>query len=334
MRYNIQSLHLKLKRDFIVSGGRETVKHNFLVVADGIGLGEASGSVHYGAQPEEIERDLDRLASVLAHFPDEDVGRNLEAMRRAVCPPALCAISTAWLDAMCKRRDISLHKHFGLAAPQTVQTSVTVSLGDIEALDDFLDRGFTCLKVKMSGDESRNASLIERIRGDDRARYRIDANAGWDYETAWRIIDGLPEDRIELIEQPFPAEAVDDWRRLRERTAIPLIMDESITMADDLERVADFVDGVNIKIQKSGTLESTLAAMQAAKSAGLKIMLGCMVESSVGIAAAFHLSGLADFLDLDGRFLIEDDPFTGLYYDKDILTVSGKSGHGVSMAQR
>jgi L-alanine-DL-glutamate epimerase-like enolase superfamily enzyme len=332
MRFEIQFLRLKLKREFVVSGGRESVKHNFLVIADDVGMGEAAGSVHYGAQPDEIERDLRRLINVLIDVPDDDIGRNLEAMRRAVCAPALCAVSTAWLDGICKRRKIGLHEHFDVPYPEPAQTSVTVSVGDIDALDDYLDRGYTCLKIKMGADETQDAALMERINADARARYRIDANAGWDYDTACRVIAELPSERIELIEQPFLAEAADDWRSLREQTAIPLIMDESIATADDVRRVADYVDGVNIKIQKSGTSETAVAAMQAARSEGLQVMLGCMIESSVGTAAAFHLSGLADFLDLDGRFLIEADPFTGLYYEKDMITLSGKSGHGVSMA--
>ncbi len=332
MKFEIRELPLQLKREFVVSGGREKLKHNFLVVADDIGLGEAAGSVYYGAQPIEIGRDLRRLVNVLTDVPDEDIGRHLEAMRRAVCTPALCAVSTAWLDAICKKSKMELYKRFGLPRPPAAQTSVTVSVGDLEAMNEFLDGGYSCLKIKMDDDPANSDVVMERIRSDDRARYRIDANAGWDFETARRIIGDLPMDRVELIEQPFPAEAVDDWRRLREYTEIPLFIDESIATDDDIRRVADYVDGVNIKIQKSGTLETAFAAMQAARTEGLKVMIGCMIESSVGIAAAFQLSGAADFLDLDGRFLIEDDPFTGLLYDKDMISISGKSGHGVSLA--
>jgi L-alanine-DL-glutamate epimerase-like enolase superfamily enzyme len=332
MKSEIRSLQLKLKRDFIVTGGRESLKRNFLVIADGIGLGEAAGSVHYGAQPNEIERDLARLVNLLHEVPDDEIGKNLAAMQRAVCPPALCAVSTAWYDWICKRQGVGLYEHFGLAKPGRSQTSVTVSVGDVEALHYFLDHGYTCLKVKMDGDEASNRAVIDLIRRDDRPICRIDANAAWDFETARRIVSELPVDRIELIEQPFAADAVDDWHRLKEETAIPLFMDESIATADDVLRVASYVDGVNIKIQKSGTLDTAVEAMQAAKSAGIKVMLGCMIESSVGIAAAFQLSGLADFLDLDGRFLIEDDPFAGLYYDGDKIMISGNDGHGVAVA--
>jgi L-Ala-D/L-Glu epimerase len=332
MKFEIQALRLKLKREFVVSGGRESIKHNFLVIADGVGMGEAAGSVHYGAQPHEIERDLERLVNVLADVPDDDIGRNLSAMQRAVCPPALCAVSTAWIDAACKKRGIGLYEYFDLPRPGATQTSVTISVGDIDALDDFLDRGFSCLKIKMDIHAPHTDALLENIGRDDGVRYRIDANGGWDFDNAIRIIADLPSEKIDLIEQPFPAEDVDDWHRLRERTDIPLFMDESIATEDDIRRVANYVDGVNIKIQKSGTLATAVAAMKTASSAELRVMLGCMIESSVGIAAAFQLSGLADFLDLDGRFLIEEDAFTGLYYDKDIITISGKSGHGVSIA--
>lgn len=114
--------------------------------------------------------------------------------------------------------------------------------------------------------------------------------------------------------------------------SVPVFMDESVQSSDDVERVAGYVDGVNIKIQKSGLLETAIEAMKTAHRLGLKVMLGCMVESSVGIAAAYHLSGLADYLDLDGRLLIESDPFTGLSYADGRIAVAGDKGHGVSFA--
>ncbi len=332
MKFTILPLDLKLKRDFVVAGGRVAVKRNFLVVLDGIGLGEAAASVQYGATPEEIIRDLNMLGDLAVTSDVENVSDRLADMQTTVCVPALCAVSTAWHDLMGKRSGTLLHERLELPRPGGRATSVTVSIGDMDGWDRLLMGGYGCIKVKVGGDESWNETVVEKIGQDDKTRYRIDANAGWDYARASRVIASLPASRVELIEQPFPADRVDDWRRLRTESSIPVFMDESIASATDVKRVADYVDGVNIKIQKSGRLETAMAAIRAARESGLKVMLGCMIESSVGVAAAYQLSGWADFLDLDARLLIEDDPFAGLDYDANTITIHGEAGHGVSLA--
>jgi len=332
MNCTILPLNLKLKREFVVAGGRESLKKNHLVILDDIGLGEAAGSVHHGASPEEIRRDLLRIGELVNEHSAVAIPELLSQNEGEVCPPALCAFSSAWHDLMSGQKGESLHECFGIPRPEAVTTSVTVSVGDMEAWDQFLREGFDCLKIKMSDDESWNLAAMGKMIQDHHSRYRIDANSGWDIETALRFIERAPSGRIELIEQPFPADDIESWKRLRSQASIPLFIDESIADGDDVKRAAEYVDGVNIKIQKSGRLETAVAAMKAARDSGLQIMIGCMIESSVGIASAYHLTGMADFVDLDGRLLIEDDPFTGLHYEKNVLKVAHGYGHGVSLA--
>ena len=135
-----------------------------------------------------------------------------------------------------------------------------------------------------------------------------------------------------MIEQPFSPEDRDAWLQLKETCQIPLFMDESIVSADDIDKASEYIDGVNIKIQKSGRLETAVEAIKTARRQNLKIMLGCMIESSVGIAAAWQLSGAADYIDLDGRLLVESDPFTGLEYLQGIIETADNFGHGVVRA--
>jgi len=329
MKCEIIPITMKLKRDFVVAGGRENLKRNFIIVIEGRGLGEAAGSIHYGATSRDIERDLLHAARILK---DSDISKIAEIMEKRldhICPPAFCAVSTAVHDFMAKSRGIPLYDHFGLQAPTLSETSITVSVGDVKALADKIKAGYRCIKIKMD-DSSQDDNIIGLIRESRKTRFRIDANGSWSYERATDIMKYLPREKLELIEQPFDIYSQDDWNRLRHDYGVPLIVDENVTNADDVNRVSGFADGVNIKIQKSGRLETAIEAINKARQSGLKIMLGCMIESSVGIATAFHLSHRVDFLDLDGRLLVEGDPFRGLDYERGIIKPVGRMGHGIS----
>jgi L-alanine-DL-glutamate epimerase-like enolase superfamily enzyme len=332
MRCKIVPIELKLKRDFVVAGGKESLKRNYIFIIEEIGIGEAAGSVHYGVTPDDIEKDLNKAVNNLAGIIGDDIEEFSNALKTNICAPALCALSTAWYDWKSRQISVPLNEFLELEPPPEVYTSITVSVGDTEALADMIKDGYGRIKIKMDDDSSRNDELIDIIKNADGNKFRIDANSSWTLAEARRVVRALPEERVELIEQPFPPEAVEDWKRLRDNTGIPLFMDESIVSAGDVTRVAGYVDGVNIKIQKSGWLDTAVKAMQTARALGLKVMLGCMIESSVGIAAAYMMSSLADYYDLDGRLLVEDDPFSGLSYNKGILHLTDEYGHGVSFA--
>lgn len=323
-------IEMDLKREFIVAGGREKVKKNFVFVVLGKGLGEAAGSVHYGASIDEIESDLRRAVDLAAELEDEVDDRIFLEICDGLCPPAQCAVSTAWHDWQARKSGRPLYDRLGLGPPLRVETSITVSVGDRESMVAQVKAGYKHIKVKMEGRSDRNEELIRLMDESSGVVFRIDANGSWSYDDAEEALSSLLTGKIELIEQPFPADAVDDWKRLKSNYSIPLLMDESIATAEDVRRCAGFVDGVNIKIQKSGRLETAVEAMKTARALGLKVMLGCMIESSVGIAAAYHLSSLADCLDLDGRLLVEDDCFSGLSYEGGQLRIAGESGHGIS----
>ena len=333
MTCEVIPLDLNLKRDFIVAGGRESLKHNYVFVIDGLGIGEAAGSVHYGATPAEINSGLMGVVEIVTERDIPISAGFFKAISGAgMCGPTSCAVSTAWHDLQAKRKGIPLYQHLELEPPSKLPTSITVSVGDIESIADQVDFGFKHIKLKMNEDKDLNNRIIDAIKNSKDVIFRIDANGSWSLDEAIRVVSLLPEDKVELIEQPFWAGAKEDWKRLKKLSSFPLIMDESIERSNDVKRAAEYVDGVNIKIQKSGRLETAIAAIATARELGLKIMIGCMIESSLGIATAYHLSGPADYLDLDGRLLIDSDPFTGLQYDGAELKITNDSGHGISFA--
>ena len=138
----------------------------------------------------------------------------------------------------------------------------------------------------------------------------------------------LEKANIVMIEQPLPAKRFEDLAWLRERTPLPLVADEDLTCAQDLRALADVYDGVNIKLMKIGGLQPAMQMIHTAKSLGLKVMLGCMIESSLGITAAAHLSPLANWIDLDGSLLLREDPFHGVTFDQGRPSIPNAPGIG------
>ncbi len=329
MQIKIRPLDLKLKRDFIIAGGHAESKNNFLVICEGIGLGEASGSVAYGPEPGEIERDLVSLAKKLKDVGFQSGGIVIREMAEEFSKPALCGISTAWYDFCAKRDNQSLAGLFGLPEAVQMETSVTVSIGDSSEIENWVKLGYRNIKVKLGRDFKSALNVINRYQD---VKFRIDANGSWKESDAQIFIEQISGSNVKLIEQPFSAGDVENWKRLKESRNIPIFMDESIVSADDVMRVASYVDGVNIKIQKSGSIEVACDALKRARLLGLKTMIGCMIESSVGIATAMQLSSLADYIDLDGQLLLDDERFVGLEYNDGLVKVTGKIGHGVSQA--
>jgi L-alanine-DL-glutamate epimerase-like enolase superfamily enzyme len=169
---------------------------------------------------------------------------------------------------------------------------------------------FPALKIKLGG--GRDMETLEAVRAVYGGPIRVDANTGWVPEEAARLLPELQRLGVELIEQPFPAGALAELRWLQERSKLPIVADESVLTIDDLGPLVGVVAGVNVKLAKCGGVGPALRMIERARALGFKIFLGCMEETSLGIAAAAALAGLADWVDLDGNLLLADDPFAGL----------------------
>jgi L-alanine-DL-glutamate epimerase-like enolase superfamily enzyme len=157
----------------------------------------------------------------------------------------------------------------------------------------------------------------------------VDANAAWTAKEAIRIITRLEPLGVEFVEQPVAASDLAGMRLVRENVPLPIIADESCVTLDDVPRLVDCADGINIKLMKCGGLSPALALIHAARAHHLKVMLGCMIESSLAITAAAHLSPLVDYADLDGALLIRDDPFDGVHVEQGKLILPSRPGLGV-----
>ncbi len=326
----VAPLELPLVHPFKIARGEETVARTALVrvrAGDLEGLGEAAPTDRYG---ESVESVIEYFATHALATGDP---YRLEALLHSGIPPAArSGLDLALHDLIGKDLGKPLYELFGLDPELTPVTSFTIGIADPETtLRKVAEVGdHPILKVKLgSGTANEQIETIALIRERYRGIIRIDANEGWDVEIAVRILRELERFEIEFCEQPVPAGHPEQLRAIRERVSIPIVTDEDSLVADDLPALYGCVDGVNVKLAKTGGLRGALAMIHAARAMNLKIMLGCMVESAVCATAAAHISPLVDWADIDGPFLTARDPFAGVTYDRGKLILPDTPGLGV-----
>ena len=240
------------------------------------------------------------------------------------------AIDIAIMDWVGQKLGIPLYTYFGLDprdAPLTT-FSIGIDTPEITRQKTREAAAFPILKVKVG--LSTDEPTIEAVRSVTNKPLRVDANEGWkDKEEAVRKINWLAGRGVEFIEQPLPAEMIEETAWIRERVHIPIIADEACQRAADIPKLKGAFDGVNVKLDKSGGMLEAYRMISIAKSLGMKTMLGCMVSSSVTVTAAAHLSPLVDYADLDGNLLIANDPFHGVRVEKGKLILPNRPGLGL-----
>ncbi len=241
------------------------------------------------------------------------------------------ALSMAIMDWWCQFREIPVYKYFGADPDKTPLTSFTISLGDRKLLSQKIEEAgpYSILKVKLGQGIKKDKEIITAIRAETDKLIRVDANEGWDLDSALYMCSWLKDNNVEFVEQPFKARNLADTVKLRRVSPLRLIADENSLTAGDIKSLRQAFDGINIKLMKCGSLFEAMEMIKAARYHGLKIMLGCMVESSLGITAAAHLSPLVDYADLDGNLLINNDPYSGVKVVEGRLVLPTRNGLGV-----
>jgi L-alanine-DL-glutamate epimerase-like enolase superfamily enzyme len=318
VKFLSQSALLHTRHAFGISrGSRSEFAVEFLTLEAGgaEGLGEASPSAYYGGETAASVRDFFKKLDSLSW----DAAASPSALMRPLLAASLfdgaakAAADMALWDLHARLRGEPVWKSMGLGAPEPKPTSFTIALGKASELEAKLREAaaYPILKVKVgTAEDEANLALVRSLFG---GALRLDANAAWAPEEATRKIEKLSVFGAEFIEQPIaPEHGAEGWRFVRARSLLPLVADESVRVPEDLDGMEGCFDGVNIKLMKCGGLSEGLRLARRAKAMGMKVMLGCMIESSLAVTAAFQLSTLADWLDLDGHLLIEDDPFEGV----------------------
>ena len=192
-------------------------------------------------------------------------------------------------------------------------------------------RGFKALKVKVGAPE--DVARLEAVRAESSVPLRVDANEGWTLELARELMPTLVELGVEFVEQPFPAEDLDSFRALREvALRPPVVVDEGCQDLSDVAKAAGYAEGINVKLAKAGGIREAVRMIHAARALGLHVMLGCMVESQLGVAPAAALASLADWTDLDGHLLLADEPYSGLLLVDGRVLPNEEPGLGLTAA--
>jgi len=303
---------------------------------DGItGHGEGAPIVRYHEDAAGAQKAADSVRDLLLSSDPMQFGKIMaEVFQRVPGEWAgKAAIDIALMDWVGQKLRIPLYSYFGLDPADTPLTTFSIGIDtpEITKQKTLEATDFPILKVKVG--LSTDEPTIEAVRSVTKKPLRVDANEGWtDKEEAVRKINWLEKMGVEFIEQPMPAEMIEETRWVRSRVHIPVIADEACQRASDIPKLRDAFDGVNVKLDKSGGMLEAYRMIQIAKALGMKTMLGCMVSSSVSVTAAAHLSPLVDYADLDGNLLISNDPFHGVRVEKGKLILPKAPGLGLTPA--
>jgi L-Ala-D/L-Glu epimerase / N-acetyl-D-glutamate racemase len=330
MRVRHRPLDLKLRHTFRIARGAADARRNLLVEVeeDGhTGRGEAAPIRRYHEDPDSAGAALDVMAGRLT-----DTKPFAQAASRAAVEgqrSAEAAVDMALHDLVGLRLGVPLYELLGLDPRAASETSFTIGLAEPEVVVQKVREAsaYPILKVKMGSDDDRE--VLTAVRDTTMSRIRVDANEGWTPQEALDRLEWLAGLGVELVEQPLPADRIEDTRELRRRSPLPFYADESVHRARDIPRLAGAFDGINIKLMKCGGLAEALRMIAVARALGMKVMLGCMIESSLSITAAAHLSPLVDTADLDGNLLIENDPFVGATVEAGRLVLPDGPGLGI-----
>ena len=326
----------ELRHAFTIATASRTSTPGMLVEVehDGvIGYGEASMPPYLGETQASAAAFLARVD--LGRFPDPfQLGEILPAID-ALAPgntAAKAAVDIALHDWIGKKLGAPWHRIWGLDPAKAPVTSFTIGIDTPEVVRQKTREAapYKIIKVKLGRDPATDRALIDAIREVTDCPITVDANQGWpDRADALRMIEWLATRGVLFIEQPMPKENPDDTAWLRERSPLPLIADESVQRLPDVRRALGVFDGINIKLMKCTGLREAHQMITVARALGLKVMLGCMTETSCAISAAAQLSPLVDWADLDGALLIKNDVFLGTTVVDGKLTLNGLPGIGV-----
>jgi len=239
------------------------------------------------------------------------------------------------LDWWSQKKNMPLWKILGCENTKSMETSFTIAIGRIEEIERKIIEAdpYNILKVKL-GTPKDDKTIIKEIRKFTDKIIRVDANEGWGFDTAIEMCNWLADHNVEFVEQPFPAEDLEKTKKLTELSPLDIYADENSRFSSDIIKIKDSFNGINIKLMKCGSIEEAIKMINVAREYKLKIMLGCMVETSVGITSAAHLASMVDKVDLDGNLLINNDPYDGVKVVNGKLFLNNFSGLGLKLKNK
>ena len=335
MQVKLHHYDLKLKHNFKISRLSFDIKPTLIVelISDGIsGFGEATENAYYELDTYKIAADITEIIPIiekLRNFSPEDFWNTLNPLllhNRF----ALCALDIAFHDLFARKKGKKLYELWNLSIDKNPLTNYTIGISTIEEMVlKMKEMPWPIYKIKLG--TPNDIEIVKALRKETNAIFRVDANCAWTVDETIKNSIILKDLGVEFIEQPLKADDYLGHAEVFKHSVLPIIADESCIEEEDVAKCHNYFHSVNIKLMKCGGITPALRMIHQAKSLGLKTMIGCMTESTIGISAIAHLLPFLDYVDMDGALLLEKDIATGVSIDFGKTIYSTENGTGAEL---
>ncbi len=334
MKVSYWSYNLKFRHPFTISKGTKTRQPTFIVELENFGwkgYGEAPAISYYNIPVEKMIADLEAKKTFIEKFAFTEPQRYWHHLHHVFPqnPFLVCALDIATWDTVGKMKRKPLYELWKGDISKNPLTDYTIGIDSIEnMIIKMKEKPWPIYKVKVG--TANDIAIVKALRENTDAILRVDANAAWNLETALKLIPQLKELGVEFVEQPLAKDNWEGMKTLYKESSLPLFADEACVFEQDVEKCKDNFHGINIKLTKCSGITPALRMIKKARELDLKIMIGCMNESTIGTAAIAHLLPFIDYVDMDGPLLLEEDLATGINYDYGKIIYSNEPGLGIN----
>jgi L-alanine-DL-glutamate epimerase-like enolase superfamily enzyme len=335
MELILREYNLKLKHTFTISRESIDMQPSLIVElrSDGFsGYGEATSNPYYKTTVQVMMDDLNRIRAII----ESTIHETPEAFWAKIHPYlkedmfALCALDIAYNDLYARKQGKKLYEMWDYTIDKNPLTDYTIGIASIDKMvSKMKELPWPIYKIKLGTHE--DIEIVTELRKHTDAIFRIDANCGWGVEETINNATALKKLGVEFLEQPMKADNWEEHKEVYKHSVLPIIADESCIIEEDVAKCHNHFHGVNVKLVKCGGLTPGRRMIQEARSLGLKTMVGCMTESSVGISAIAHLLPQLDYVDMDGALLLAEDIATGVTIKDGLISYSELTGTGVTL---
>lgn len=336
MKLTLHEFDLPLRHPFTIARSSHSVQKTLIVELeqDGLhGYGEATTNEYYGATLVSMTESVESVRSELESHDLNDPAALWEQLNSRLKGHsfAQCALDGAAYDLWGKMLGRPVYALLGFTVDHLPTSNFTIAIDELDVMAAKLKEapGWPVYKIKLGTAE--DLEIVRRLRQLTAAPFRVDANCGWQVDETILNAHELKAFGVEFVEQPLPADDWDGARRVYSESELPVIADESCQVETDVDRCHEHFHGVNIKLVKCGGITPALRMIARAKQLGMKVMVGCMTESTVGISAIGHLLPLLDYVDMDGASLLRQDIAIGVTVDRGVCQFANENGLGITL---
>ncbi|WP_228852872.1 dipeptide epimerase [Aegicerativicinus sediminis] len=333
MELQIKKFNLQLKHTFTISRESHDFQPSLIVVLSmggHTGYGETTANPYYKTTLESLEASINKARPFIEGL-QEFINPELFWKEIKVLVEddmfALCALDLAYWDLFTQHKGLKLYEYWKLDPSQNPMTNYTIGIDTVEKMvQKITEFKWPIYKIKLGTD--KDLDIVRELRKHTNARFRVDANCGWTVNQTIENSEVLKALGVEFIEQPLPA---NNWKGHREvflNSELPIIADESCLVEGDVDKCHEHFHGINVKLVKCGGLTAAYNMLNKARAFGMKTMVGCMTESTVGISAIAHLLPLLNYVDMDGPLLLAKDIADGVTFEEGVIHYSDRPGIG------